>query len=73
VGSDRARLEAEGWTRRTVIDEPRLSELVETYRDLGFDVQVVPVEDDDLQECSECVQADPRRFGTIYTRPTKAE
>jgi len=73
VSTRRARLEAEGWTRRTVIDEPRLSELVETYRSLGFEVQVVPVADDDLSECSECVRADPCRFGTIYTRPTKGE
>jgi hypothetical protein len=71
VSTKRTRLEAEGWTQRTVIDEPRLSELVETYRDLGFEVQVVPVEDDHLPECSECVQADPCRYGTIYTRPNE--
>jgi hypothetical protein len=69
VTTERARLEAEGWTRRTVIDEPRLSELVETYRSLGFEVQVVPVEDEDLPECNECVKADRCRYGTIYTRP----
>ena len=27
-----------GWTKRTTIDEPRLSELVELYEELGFEV-----------------------------------
>jgi len=42
AGSGReAELLAQGWTKRTTIDEPRLSEIAETYRQLGFDVEVI--------------------------------
>lgn len=60
----------EGWTRRTTIDEPRLSELVELYRELGFEVQLRPLAPGELgQECAECMLSDPERYRTIYTRP----
>ena len=65
----RTRLEAEGWIRRTTTDEPRLSELVQTYRALGFEVRVEPVGAGDLGECSACIQAEPDRYRTIFTRP----
>jgi hypothetical protein len=59
-----------GWTRRTTIDEPRLSELVELYEELGFEVMLRPVSRDELGDaCSECMLATPQRFRTIYTRP----
>jgi hypothetical protein len=58
-----------GWERRTTIDEPRLSELVELYEELGFEVLLRPVSREELGEtCSECYLADPGRFKTIYTR-----
>jgi hypothetical protein len=61
--------EIEGWTERNTTDEPRLSELVELYEELGFEVMVRPVAVDDLAEtCSVCVMAEPERYKTIYTR-----
>ena len=37
---------AQGWTLQTTIGEPRLSEIAENYRQLGYEVQVIehPVE-----------------------------
>ena len=62
--------EIEGWTVRNTIDEPRLSELVELYEELGFDVMLRPVSLDHTGEvCAECVMIDPERYKTIYTRP----
>jgi hypothetical protein len=59
-----------GWERRTTIDEPRLSELVEFYEELGFEVLLRPVSVEELgQECAECWLSEPERFRTIYTRP----
>ena len=66
----------EGWQRRSVDCDPRLSEAVAIYEALGHEVLVVPV----LQECSSeggdgtCTacfgsDADPDRFKVIYTRP----
>lgn len=60
-------LESQGWQRCFVADEPRLSEAIATYRELGFDVRLVPVplESD---ACTECMKAAPDQFRLIYTR-----
>jgi hypothetical protein len=59
-----------GWERRTTTDEPRLSELVELYEELGFEVMLRPISREKLgQDCQECYLAEPDRFRTIYTRP----
>ncbi len=61
-----------GWERRTTIDEPRLSELVELYEELGFVVMLRPVSREELAgECVECLLADADRYRTIYTRPAE--
>ncbi len=65
----RRRLNEEGWTRRTVTDEPRLTELVELYEELDFEVTVLPVSQEDLDGCSVCIDHDPGRYKTIFTRP----
>ncbi len=56
-----------GWQRCFVADEPRLSEAVETYQEIGFEVLVIPVRADD-GECTECMRQDPERFRVIYCR-----
>ena len=60
-------LTAAGWERCFVADEPRLSESVETYRELGYEVTVLPVELE-AGECNECLRAAPDRFKVIYIR-----
>ena len=60
-------LVAEGWRRCFVADEPRLSEAIETYRELGYEVQLLPVALED-EGCTECMKHDPDRFRVIYTR-----
>ncbi len=63
-------MDLRGWERRTTIDEPRLSELAELYRELGFEVLLQPVSREGLGDgCNECFLADPERYRTIYTRP----
>jgi len=58
-----------GWVKRTVIDKPRLSELVALYADLGFEVHVGDFSPDDYPgECSECMAAEPWKYKVIYTR-----
>ena len=60
-------LKKEGWEKRFTIDEPRLSEMVEQYKELGFEVLLEPV-DLSSEECTSCIAADPQRYKTIYTR-----
>jgi hypothetical protein len=62
--------EIDGWTTRTTTDEPRLSELVELYEELGFEVMLRPVSPDAAgMTCAICIMEDPERYRTIYTRP----
>jgi len=62
-----AELRAAGWQRCFIADEPRLSEAVETYREIGFEVIVLPVRADDAA-CTECMHEAPERFRVIYIR-----
>jgi hypothetical protein len=63
-------LQSQGWVRQFTADEPRLSEAVEEYKELGFEVHLEPL--DPLQipvgECSRCLLADCDRYKDIYTR-----
>ncbi|MBI3015913.1 MAG: hypothetical protein HYY65_12850 [Candidatus Tectomicrobia bacterium] len=65
-------LKAEGWERRTTVCEPRLSELVELYESLGFEVRLEPFEPEEGYECLDCYLMEPGRYKIIYTRPQDA-
>ncbi len=65
---------AQGWEKRFFADEPRLSEMKELYESIGFEVLLEPLPSkDELAACSEegctaCIDLDPDRYRTIYTR-----
>ncbi len=61
-------LQREGWVKRFTTDEPRLSEAVEEYKEIGFEVLLKPV-DTSSEECTSCITAFSDRYKTIYTRP----
>ena len=63
------RLAEDGWERRSVLSEPRLSEAVQEYKDLGFEVHLEPVQSGDPETgCDACFpEGDTSRI--IYTRP----
>jgi hypothetical protein len=63
-----AELTGQGWTRQTTFDEPRLSEIAEMYREIGFDVHLEPFHPEEEPGCTECMKAEPERYHTIYTR-----
>jgi hypothetical protein len=61
---------AEGWTRQFNTDEPRLSEAVEMYEQMGLEVRLEPVViDPDSEACQMCYEPDCHRYQTIWTRP----
>ena len=67
-------LAAQGWTRRSLLAEPRLSEVVEEYRELGFEVLALPVQPGAEGESGTCTAcwADPRaaaQIKIVFTRP----
>jgi len=57
-----------GWKKQTTYDEPRLSELVEMYRAIGYEVHLEPFTPEGNPGCSECMQLTPEKYQTIYIR-----
>jgi hypothetical protein len=64
-------LEAAGWTRRFTAMGPRLSEAVELYRALSYELRLEPAEASEMdlngEACAQCMVMTLAR--TIYTRP----
>jgi len=68
----------EGWQRRFIASEPRLSEMIEMYKDTGFKVHLEPVlaveESEEgaveCQTCRICFEGAEDQYKVIYTRPT---
>ena len=62
-------LEQKGWIKRTTIGEPRLSEIVELYKSLGYEVRVEPVKIDELdEECRRCYKNEANEVKTVYVK-----
>jgi hypothetical protein len=61
---------AQGWARQFNTDEPRLSEAVEMYEQMGLEVHLEPVVvDPNSEACQMCFEQDCDRYKTIWTRP----
>jgi hypothetical protein len=71
-------LAGQGWEKRFMVDEPRLSEMKELYESIGFEVLLEPLPPkEELAACAEsgctaCLEADPARYRIIYTRAADA-
>jgi hypothetical protein len=81
-------LEEEGWTKRFVIGEPRLSEVVEVYKQAGFEVCLQPFptkerecetcrweeqNEQDGKECHICFEGSEDQYKIIFTRPVQGK
>lgn len=61
----------EGWTRRFIGGPPRLQEMVELYKSLGYEVWLEPQAPEEFRdECEDCTLA-LRFFRVVYTRKQK--
>jgi hypothetical protein len=63
----------EGWERQNTLDDPRLSEVAEMYRETGFEVRFEPFDPDKESGCTECMRASAEKYKTIYTRRLPAD
>jgi hypothetical protein len=63
------------WERRSIIDNERVSEQVEMYESIGFEVMVKDVDPEQLPEeyCKECFIANPEKYKILYTRKKDTE
>lgn len=57
-----------GWGKRATYDEPRLSEIVEMYEEIGLEVHLEPVDLQNDEGCTDCLKAAPKNYMTVYTR-----
>ena len=65
-------LEKGGWVKQTTIGEPRLSEIVELYKSLGYEVHLEPVRLGELdEECRRCYEGEIDEVKTVYVRKRK--
>ena len=74
-------LENQGWSKRFVAAEPRLSEAVEIYREAGFEVHLEPLPPQEKPsegqmcktdgDCRACFEGFEDRYKIIFTRPHK--
>ena len=63
-------LVADGWTRQFSASEPRLSEAVESYQEIGMEVRLEPVDTAPSDgTCTVCMAENPEYVKVIYTRP----
>jgi hypothetical protein len=61
----------DGWVRQTVIGEPRLSEIVQNYKAMGFEVHVEEFKTEGDSGCTTCFDAGQGMgfmYGTVYVR-----
>ncbi len=69
IAADPERL-AQGWERRFIADEVRVAEMVQLYRELGYETVVDPIRPADVDEdCGDCRLVAQLRLKMIYTRP----
>lgn len=65
---------AHGWERRFITDAHRAEEVMELYRQLGYEVRADPVQPEELDdECEDCQLVTLLQFKTIYTRKKQEE
>lgn len=64
----REELEQQGWELKFTAKEPRLSEYVRMYEELGMEVLVEPMEEDPGQ-CQVCYGCSLDEYKVVFTRP----
>ena len=61
-------LAEKGWEKQITLDEPRLSDVVEMYEEIGCEVRLEPFNPDEETGCTTCMKITSDKHKTIYTR-----
>ena len=62
------KLIGDGWVKKATYDNPRLSEMVAMYAEIGLEVHLEPFNAENEKGCTGCMQFFPDQFKTIYIR-----
>ncbi|MDP8240958.1 MAG: hypothetical protein P9X24_17855 [Candidatus Hatepunaea meridiana] len=60
--------EKEGWETRSFGQEPRISEMADLYRELGFEVLIEPFTGAECDGCTICFEGEVKPILVVYTR-----
>ncbi len=75
VGRAGTKSDDAGWRRLTTLAEPRLTEMAQNYRALGYEVEIRDVQEAQESDCTTCFDAGAsmgRVYGTLYVRRASA-
>ncbi len=64
-------LRGQDWERRFTVEEQRVSEYVELYESIGYEVRVEPATPDEIEDCQVCFKTDFNNLRTIYIKRKK--
>lgn len=65
----------DGWRQLSTLSEPRLSEMAENYRALGYEVEIRDLRQPNAGGCNTCFDAGKemgQTYGTLYVRRREA-
>ena len=57
-----------GWTRRGIYDDPRLTQILKMYEEIGFSVKLEPLRPELEPGCTECIKQNPDKYKVLYTK-----
>ena len=70
---DRLEAQIKGWEKRGIYDDPRLTELLKMYEELGFITRLEPFQSEIQAGCSECMKENPDKYKVLYTKKNDPE
>ena len=62
------KLISQGWEKKATYDDPRLTEMVDMYEEIGLEIHLEPFNAEYEDACTGCLRQFPDQFKTIYTR-----
>ena len=62
-----------GWERRGIYDDPRLTQILKMYDEIGFIVRVEPFIPEMEAGCIECIKENPDKYKVLYTKKNDSE
>ncbi len=54
-----------GWTRRGIYDDPRLTQILKMYEEIGFTVKLEPLRPELEPGCKDCIKLNPDKYKVL--------
>ncbi len=62
-----------GWDRRGIYDDPKLTQILKMYEEIGFIVRLEPFRPDMETGCTECIKENPDKYKVLYTKKSDSK